>query len=113
MRNTGDRVGVDVVQLYGHDLVASVTRPTAQLLGYQRVALEPGAAATVELRVPTTRLAFSDRDLVRVVEPGAVDLWVGPSCETRETEARITLTGPVHRVSLDDPRWVATTVVPA
>ena len=113
VRNTGDRAGVDVVQLYGHDVVASVTRPTAQLLGYQRVALEPGASATVEMRVPTTRLAFSDRDLVRVVEPGAVDLWVGPSCETRETEAMITLTGPVHQVSLEDPRWVTTDVVPA
>lgn len=113
VRNTGDRAGVDVVQLYGHDVIASVTRPTAQLLAYQRVALEPGASATVELRVPTTRLAFSDRDLVRVVEPGAVDLWVGPSCETRETEVRIALTGAVHQVTLDDARWSTTRVSPA
>ena len=42
----------------------------------------------VTFSVPTTRLAFSDRDLVRVVEPGEVELWVGPSCAERETEAR-------------------------
>src|SRR5262249_16374043 len=30
--NTGPRAGADVVQLYGRDLVGSVTRPVAQLL---------------------------------------------------------------------------------
>jgi hypothetical protein len=61
--------------------------------------------------VPTTRLAFSDRDLVRVVEPGEVELWVGPSCEARETESRVTITGPVHRVTVGDERWVSTEVL--
>ena len=60
--------------------------------------------------MPTARLAFSDRDLVRVVEPGEVEVWVGPSCAERETEARTTLTGPVHRVGVDSPRWTAVSV---
>ena len=68
--NTGPRAGTDVVQLYGHDVVASITQPTAQLLGYRRLVLEPGESAVVRFVVPTARLAFSDRDLVRVVEPG-------------------------------------------
>ncbi|MEK8229076.1 fibronectin type III-like domain-contianing protein [Oerskovia sp. M15] len=75
--NTGDIAGTEVVQLYGHDVLASVTRPTVQLLGYQRVALEPGGSAVVDFTVPTTRLAFSDRALTRVVEPGDVEIWVG------------------------------------
>uniref|UniRef100_UPI0040492F02 beta-xylosidase/alpha-l-arabinosidase n=1 Tax=Georgenia sp. M64 TaxID=3120520 RepID=UPI0040492F02 len=111
--NTGDRAGEDVVQLYGHDVVASVTRPTAQLLGYRRVALAAGESATVRFTVPTTRLAFSDRDLRRVVEPGEVELWVGGSCAHRETVARVELTGPVHPVTVTDARWVTTDVVRA
>jgi hypothetical protein len=110
VRNTGDRAGTDVVQLYAHDVVASVTRPVAQLLGYARVALEPGQEARVSFRVPTPRLAFSDRRMRRVVEPGAVDLWVGASCADRETEAAVAITGPVHLVTLDDERLVAVEV---
>jgi beta-glucosidase-like glycosyl hydrolase len=103
--NTGDRAGDDVVQLYGHDLVASVTRPVAQLLGYARVHLEPGESGDVELVVPTTRLAFTGRDGVRIVEPGGVQVWVGPSCDSRESEGLVTLVGPVHQVTLADERW--------
>src|SRR5690606_4954774 len=104
VRNTGQRAGTDVVQLYVHDPVASVTRPTAQLVAFARVDLEPGATARVELEVPTTRVSFSDRDLVRVVEPGALELWVGPDCQTRETQASTALVGAVHRITADDPR---------
>jgi beta-glucosidase len=103
--NTGARAGADVVQLYGHDPVASITRPVAQLLGYARVELEPGESVEVSFRVPTTRLAFSGRDLVRAVEPGVVELWVGPSCEVRETEAATELVGERHVVTTADERW--------
>lgn len=102
--NTGSRPGADVVQLYGHDPVASVTRPVAQLLAYTRVELAAGESADVTFDVPTTRLAFSDRDMVRVVEPGRVELWVGPDCRTRETGAVTEVTGPVHAVVGTDRR---------
>ncbi|MEV6692008.1 glycoside hydrolase family 3 N-terminal domain-containing protein [Micromonospora sp. NPDC051196] len=102
--NTGTVAGEDVIQLYGHDLVASVTRPVAQLLGYRRVHLEPGESVTVELSVPTTRLAFSDRTLTRVVEPGAVDIWVGTSAH-RVAQARTTLVGDRAPVTNASPRW--------
>jgi beta-xylosidase len=107
--NTGDRAGDEVVQLYGCDPVASVTRPTVQLLGYQRVHLDPGESATVRFEVPTTRLAFTDRRMVRVVEPGDVEVWVASSAERgAETAARATvrLTGEPHVVTLTDERWV-------
>ncbi|WP_204032154.1 glycoside hydrolase family 3 N-terminal domain-containing protein [Micromonospora qiuiae] len=107
--NTGTRAGDEVVQLYGHDLVASVTRPVAQLLGYQRVHLEPGQSVTVELAVPTTRLAFSDRTLTRIVEPGDVELWVGTSAH-RHARARTTLTGNATPVTNASPRWTITTL---
>nr|WP_261165617.1 glycoside hydrolase family 3 N-terminal domain-containing protein [Microbacterium sp. Marseille-Q6965] len=137
--NTGDRPGVDVVQLYGRDVAASVTRPVAQLLGYARVALEPGQSRRVAFEVPVPRFAFTGRDLRRVVEPGAVEVWVGSHAEaspraTRAQEstggviansraqpardvpgeatprATVTLTGPVHAVGPEEPRMVAVTV---
>ncbi|NES27105.1 glycosyl hydrolase [Micromonospora terminaliae] len=107
--NTGGVAGDDVVQLYGRDLVAPVTRPVAQLLGYRRIHLEPGQSVTVELTVPTTRLAFSDRTLTRVVEPGDVELWVGTSMR-RDTEASTTLVGATVPVTNDSPRWTTSEI---
>ena len=100
-----------MVQLYGRDVVGSVTRPVAQLLGYRRVHLEPGESRAGR-RSPCrpTRLAFSDRDLTRVVEPGEVELWVGPVVRRPRDRGATTLTGPVHTVGLTSPRWTTVSV---
>ncbi|WP_443192694.1 beta-glucosidase [Microbacterium sp. Clip185] len=108
--NVGDRPGVDVVQLYTHDPVASVTRPVAQLVGYARVELAAGERATVEFAVPAARLAFSDRGYRRVVEPGALEVWVGPSCDERETAADTALAGGVHEITARDERLTVVSV---
>jgi beta-glucosidase len=108
--NTGDRAGDDVIHLYGRDLIGSVTRPVAQLLGYRRVHLEPGESVIVEFVVPTTRLAFTDRQYRRVVEPGDVELWVG-TATARDTQTRTTLTGPVHAITAASPRWTTTALI--
>nr|WP_309780411.1 glycoside hydrolase family 3 N-terminal domain-containing protein [Curtobacterium sp. SORGH_AS_0776] len=76
VRNTGERAGEDVVQVYGHDVQGSVTRPVAQLLGYARVALGPGESVRLRFSVPVQRLAFTDRALRKVVEPGDVEVWI-------------------------------------
>ncbi|WP_445299345.1 beta-xylosidase/alpha-l-arabinosidase [Microbacterium jejuense] len=110
--NTGERSGTDVVQLYARDVSASVTRPVAQLLAYQRVTLAPGESATVTFDVPATRLAFTGRDGRRIVEPGTVELWVGASCADRETETRIELTGPIHALTADSARVATATIAP-
>ncbi len=105
--NTGSVAGDDVVQLYGHDVIGSVTRPVAQLLGYRRVHLAPGESVTVRFTVPTARLAFSDRSYRRVVEPGEVELWVGTSAQ-RGTQARTVLVGPTWPVTIESARWTRT-----
>ncbi|SDQ64939.1 glycoside hydrolase family 3 N-terminal domain-containing protein [Quadrisphaera sp. DSM 44207] len=110
--NTGERAGADVVQLYATDPVASVTRPVVQLLGYARVPLEAGQSAQVAFDVPTTRLAFSDRRTVRVVEPGTIELAIGTSCQDPVLEAGVELVGPVHEVTTADRRLVDVTVLP-
>lgn len=89
VRNTGGVAATDVVQLYAHDEVGSVTRPLAQLLDFRRVALAPGADALVEFDVPIDRLAFTGLDGVKRVEPGAIRLWVGGACDDEETVARL------------------------
>lgn len=109
--NTGDRRGADVVQLYVHRAVASVTRPVAQLVAYARVELEPGESADVRFTVPASRLAYSDRTLRRVVEPGEVELRVGPSCAEVDEAVRLRLTGPTYELRPEDARVVGIEVV--
>jgi beta-glucosidase len=109
--NTGDRDGADVVQLYGHDPVASVTRPVVQLLGYARVDLAAGRSAEVTFEVPAARLAFTDRSMARVVEPGEWEISVRQNCQDAACATQtISLVGPVHPVSVDDARMVGVTV---
>ena len=93
VRNSGSRAGTDVVQLYAHDEVASVARPVAQLIGFQRVSLEAGAEQRVEFTVPTERLAFTGVDGIRRVEPGRIRLWVGGACDDEETSTAIEIVG--------------------
>jgi beta-glucosidase len=100
--NVGTRAGTDVVQLYAHDVYASVTRPVAQLLAFERISLEPGESAVVTFTVPTSRLAFTGREGFRIVEAGTIEVWVGASCAERETETVVDIVGPDHRVGTED-----------
>lgn len=97
--NVGAVAGTETVQLYGHDVVASVTRPVVELLGYARVDLEPGESRRVTFRVPTTRLAFADRRLTRVVEPGDVHVWVASHAEAAPRSAEVAGTNGAIRMA--------------
>ncbi|MDN3497020.1 glycoside hydrolase family 3 N-terminal domain-containing protein [Planococcus sp. APC 4015] len=110
VRNTGDRAGTDLVQLYARDEVGSVTRPVAQLIAFERVSLDAGEDVIVRFDVPTQRLAFTGMAGRRIVEPGDITLWVGPSCAERETEAAFVITGAVHDVGPDDSRLARASV---
>ncbi|MEU3252853.1 glycoside hydrolase family 3 N-terminal domain-containing protein [Streptomyces sp. NPDC006997] len=99
--NTGDREAAEVVQLYLHDPVASVTRPDVRLVGYQRVRLAPGEKARVTFRFHTDLSAFTDRTGRRVVEPGALELRLAASSADVRHTARLTLTGPRREVGVD------------
>ncbi|KUL33332.1 glycoside hydrolase family 3 N-terminal domain-containing protein [Actinoplanes awajinensis] len=96
VRNTGEREGAEVVQLYLADPVAQVTRPVRQLSGFHRIALAAGAEADVTFRVHTDRTAFVGRDLRRVVEPGDLRILVGTSAGDLPCTASVRLTGPVR-----------------
>ena len=110
VRNSGERAGCDVVQLYARDVYASVTRPVAQLLAYERVGLEPGEEAVVHFRVPSSLLGFTSPGGTRIVEAGDVELWVGASCADKETTATLLVEGPDHVLSAADARIGRATV---
>jgi beta-glucosidase len=75
--NSGAVRGDEVVQLYIRDEVSSVTRPIKELRGFRRITLNPGEAKTVEFSLGPDELSFLNRDMHRVVEPGAFTIMVG------------------------------------
>jgi beta-glucosidase len=79
VRNTGNRAGDEVVQLYIRDEVSSVTRPIKELKGFRRVTLTPGEAKTVSFELDSRALQFWNADMHRVVEPGTFSIMVGPN----------------------------------
>jgi beta-glucosidase-like glycosyl hydrolase len=108
VRNTGTRPGDEVVQLYLHDPVAQVTRPVRQLIGFARVRLAPGEHARVRFHLHADRTAFTGRDLLRIVEPGEIQLLVGTSSADLPGSLTVRLTGAARVVGHD--RQLATPV---
>lgn len=91
VRNTGEREGDEVVQLYVHDVAASIAQPVRRLRGFRRVTLEAGESRTVRFELSAADLGFWTNDTSGrfVVEPGRVDIYAGTSSEA---EAKRSLT---------------------
>ena len=79
VRNTGDRAGVEVVQLYVHDEVRSVTQPVQELKGFARVELAPGQTSVVTFVLRPDDLRVWGLDDAWTVEPGWFTVMVGSS----------------------------------
>src|SRR4051794_34004463 len=77
--NTGTRAGDEVVQLYIHDPVASISQPVRRLRGFERVTLNPGQTRTVTFTLDRSDFGFYDNQGHFVVEPGQIDLYAGTS----------------------------------
>jgi beta-glucosidase len=77
--NAGRARGDEVVQLYIRQEFSSVTRPIKELRGFHRISLEPGEAKTVEFSLGPDELSYLNREMHRVVEPGAFKVMVGGS----------------------------------
>ncbi|MEU9965479.1 beta-xylosidase/alpha-l-arabinosidase [Streptomyces malaysiensis] len=101
VRNTGDRAGTEVVQLYLHDPVARIARPVSRLIGYARVPLGPGESAEVHFTFHADLASYPlGADGTRVVEPGALELRLASSSAdsgVRHT-VPLRLTGPERTV---------------
>ncbi|HEV8204430.1 MAG TPA: glycoside hydrolase family 3 C-terminal domain-containing protein [Pyrinomonadaceae bacterium] len=86
VKNTGQRAGDEVVQLYVKHLNSSVLRPLKELKGFTRIHLAPQEEKTVKLSVPASRLAYWNAETDRwVVEKDQIEITVGGS----STDARL------------------------
>ena len=94
VRNTGSVPGDEVVQLYVHDLVASIVQPVRKLRGFRRVSLAAGASTTLTFTLGAEDLGFWTNDPAGrfVVEPGRFDLTVATHAEDPGQSAPLTLT---------------------
>jgi beta-glucosidase len=79
VKNTGDRPGEEIVQLYIRQQGTSVARPVREMRGFHRIALAPGESKRVEFTIGRDELAFWNIAMKEVVEPARVTVWVGPS----------------------------------
>ena len=77
VRNTGQRTGKEVVQLYVRDLVSSVVTPVKQLKAFAKLELKPGEQKEVILKVPVSELYLIDKEGIPFLEPGEFEIQVG------------------------------------
>ena len=77
LKNTGNRAGEEVVQLYVRDLVGSVTRPVKELKGFQKVALKAGESKTIRFQLSSEDLRFYTQSMDFKAEPGQFKVFVG------------------------------------
>lgn len=88
--NIGDRAGDEVVQIYIRRRNGSVTSPVLELKAFRRVTLQPGERRTLRFDLPGETFALWNRDMREMVEPGVIDLLVGPSSAQLQS-TRITI----------------------
>ena len=80
VKNSGKIDGDEVVQLYIHDVKASIDREVKALKGFQRVSLKAGESKTIEMKIDKSALAFYDiQSKSWVAEPGKFEVLIGSS----------------------------------
>ncbi len=92
VKNTGERAGKEVVQVYVSDRASSLPRPPKELKGFAKVALRPGESKVVEFVLDERAFAFYDPYEKRwVVEPGEFEILVGSSSRDIRAKATVNL----------------------
>lgn len=81
VKNTGQYIGEEVVQLYLRDMSASVTRPVKELKGFKKIKLAPGSSVQVTFEIGKEELSFYDLKMNWIVEPGTFNLMFGTSSD--------------------------------
>ena len=96
-RNTGERTGSTVVQLYARDEHGSVVRPVRQLVAFQRISAPAGGEVTTTLSFPIERLAYTFADGRRGVEEGEITLLAGFSSSDIRAERTVEIRARLAR----------------
>ena len=77
VKNTGDRTGTEIVQLYMQDVTASLVRPVKELRDFAKVELAPNEEKCVELTLKKAEMGFYDNQGQYVKEDGLFRIYVG------------------------------------
>jgi len=77
VKNTGNRDGEEVTQLYVQDKVGSITRPVKELKGFKKIMLKKGETATLTFSLEKDDVAFYHPDLKKYWEPGEFIIYIG------------------------------------
>jgi beta-glucosidase len=88
VKNTGDREGKEVVQLYLNDVVSSVTTPVKVLRRFNKINLKPGEEQKVSFVLTHEDLSIVDEDMRTVVEPGCFEVMIGGLKKSFEVQIR-------------------------
>jgi beta-glucosidase len=91
--NNGAMAGDEVVQLYVHDEIAALTRPTQELKGFCRVSLQPGEQRIVTFTLPANLLGYTGPEMNTILEPGTFKIMIGNASNNIVLSDRITVTG--------------------
>ncbi len=90
IRNTGNKAGSEIVQVYMHDAESYVLRPENELKAFEKVFLKPGQSRKVRFDIPVNALAYFDEYRREwVVDPGDFELRVGASSRDIRGRAEI------------------------
>jgi beta-glucosidase len=85
IKNTGERAGTEVTQLYIRDVAASAgPRPVRELKGFQKILLQPGESRDVSFTISGKELGYYDVKGNWLVEPGKFQLWVAKDSASGE-----------------------------
>lgn len=91
LTNNGKYDGEETVQLYIHDIYASLTQPLKKLKAFKKVFLKAGESKTVTFSLTVEDLKFFNNDLKWIYEPGEFEVMVGGNSRDVQ-KARFTLT---------------------
>lgn len=92
VKNTGERAGSEVVQVYVHEVISRMDKPVKELKGFQKVYLEAGEEREVQITLKKEDFAGYSTELGKWVnEPGEYDILVGTSSADICFSKRITI----------------------
>lgn len=108
VRNTGDRAGQEIVQVYVRDVASSHFRPDKELKGFDKIALQPGEEKTVTLELDRRAFAFYDAGQKEwLLETGDFEILVGASSRDVRLAATVPLTSDQRPTSYADSATLA------
>jgi beta-glucosidase len=95
LKNTGQRDGDAVAQVYYRHVNSSVPQPKLALCGFDRVHLKRGESSEVTVEVPAARLRYWDTQRKQyVVEPGGYEFLIGAASDDIRLKLPMTITNP-------------------